>query len=343
MKTSDFDYDLPWELIAQHPTARRGQSRLMVVNRADGSIVTGMFAEIMARLENGDALVLNDTKVFPARLRAKKSGTGAKIELFLLRELKEGVWEALVRPGKRVRVGTMLSIEGARQADSVEIVADHGARKSVRFYVDDVRRLCWRVGEIPLPPYIDREPESVDAHRYQTVFAKSEGAAAAPTAGLHFSSHMLSNVRGKGVLLEYVTLHIGLGTFQPLEHEDIEKNKLHPEQYRVTEKTARRLNEVRRRGGRVFAVGTTTLRVLETITEEEGEYRAGEGFSDVFIYPGHEFRSAGALLTNFHLPRSSLLLLVCAFAGRDLMMEAYELAVKERFRFYSYGDAMLIL
>jgi S-adenosylmethionine:tRNA ribosyltransferase-isomerase len=315
----------------------------MVVNRADGSLEISTFSSITDHLAGGDALVLNDTKVFPARLWAKKSATGARIELLLLRELEKGTWEALVRPGRRVRVGTMLSIEGARQADSVEVVADHGAKKTVKFYIDDIRRLCWRLGEIPLPPYIDRAPVSTDARRYQTVFAKSEGATAAPTAGLHFTSQMLDDVRGRGVLLEYVTLHIGLGTFQPLEHEEVAKNRLHPEEYRVTTKTARRLNEVQRRGGKVLAVGTTTLRVLETIADEKGGYKAGEGSSDIFIYPGHTFRSADALLTNFHLPRSSLLLLVCAFGGHDLIMRSYEKAAKEKFRFYTYGDAMLIL
>ncbi|UCD57431.1 MAG: tRNA preQ1(34) S-adenosylmethionine ribosyltransferase-isomerase QueA [Candidatus Hydrogenedentota bacterium] len=343
LKLSDFDYDLPEELIAQYPTARRGQSRMMIVDRATGSIQSSTFQDIIEHLESGDSLVLNDTKVFPARIRAQKPSTGAQIELLLLREVEKGVWDALVRPGKRVNVGTVLSVEGARQSDSVEVLANHGARKTLRFHVDDVRRLCWRVGEIPLPFYIKRDAESDDAHRYQTVFAKSEGAVAAPTAGLHFTSQMLNDIRNKGVSLEFVTLHIGLGTFQALEHEELDKNKLHAEQYRVTAKTARRLNEVRRRGRKVLAVGTTTLRLLETITTEQGEYEAGEGRSDIFIYPGHRFRSADALLTNFHLPRSSLLLLVCAFAGRDLIMRAYEMAVNEEFRFYSYGDAMLIL
>ena len=343
LKLSDFDYDLPPELIAQYPAERRGQSRLMVVDRAAGDIQIGMFEDIARYVENGDALVLNDTKVFPARLRAEKSSTGARVELLMFRELKKGVWQALARPGKRLKVGTMLTIKGARKVDTVEIVASEGAVKTLKFHVDDVRQLCWRVGEIPLPFYIKRAAEAADTKRYQTVFAKSEGAVAAPTAGLHFTSRMLENLRDKGVSLEFVTLHISLGTFQPLEHEDVQENKLHPEHYRMTARTARRLSDVRRKGHRVFAVGTTTLRLLETIIDEKGKYRSGEGVSEIFIYPGREIRSADVLLTNFHLPRSSLLLLVCAFAGRDLIMRAYEMAVKEKFRCYSYGDAMLIL
>jgi len=343
LKLSDFDYDLPPELIAQYPAERRGRSRLMVVDRATDGIQIGMFKDIARYFEDGDALVLNDTKVFPARLRAEKSSTGAQIELLMFREVKKGVWEALARPGKRLKIGTMLSIKGARKADTVEVVASDGAVKTLRFHVDDVRQLCWRVGEIPLPFYIKRDAEAADAKRYQTVFAKSEGAVAAPTAGLHFTSRMLKNLHDKGVSLEFVTLHISLGTFQPLEHEDVQENKLHPEHYRMTARTARRLNDVRQTGHRVFAVGTTTLRVLETVIDEKGKYKAGEGVSEIFIYPGREIHSADVLLTNFHLPRSSLLLLVCAFAGRDLIMRAYEMAVKEKFHCYSYGDAMLIL
>ncbi|MHC4607995.1 MAG: tRNA preQ1(34) S-adenosylmethionine ribosyltransferase-isomerase QueA, partial [Planctomycetota bacterium] len=284
---SHFDYDLPQELIAQYPAERRGQSRLMVVDRASGAVRVGTFGDIVEYLGEGDALVMNDTKVFLARPRARKEPTGAHIELLLLREVKKSVWEAFVRPGRRAGVGTTLLIEGARQVDTAEVVADHGATKTLRFSVDDVRRLCWRVGEIPLPPYIHREPESADAERYQTVFASKEGAIAAPTAGLHFTAKLLKTIGERGASLEFVTLHIGLGTFQPLEHEDVAKNRLHPEPYRVTAKTARRLNAVRQSKGRVIAVGTTTLRLLETITSERGEFRSGEGASDIFIYPGH--------------------------------------------------------
>jgi S-adenosylmethionine:tRNA ribosyltransferase-isomerase len=340
---SDFDYELPTELIAQYPTERRGHSRLMVVERASGAIRTGVFDDIMGYLESGDAVVLNDVKVFPARLRAIKTDTGAKIEILLLHEIRKGVWEAMVRPGRRVSVGTKLVIEGARQADTVEVIGNHGLTKTLQFEVEDVRRLCWRVGEIPLPPYIKREAEPADLERYQTVFARTEGAIAAPTAGLHFTADIIQALRDKGVLLEFVTLNIGLGTFQQLEHEELAMNRLLPEQYYVTAKTARRLNEVRRKKHKVLSVGTTTMRVLETTTTEQGEFKAGEGLADIFIYPGYRFHSADALLTNFHLPRSSLLLLACAYGGRDLIMRAYETAVKERFRFYSYGDAMLII
>ena len=342
-KLSDFDYKLPEDLVAQYPVEERGHSRLMVVNRATGEIKTGDFGDFLAFLKRGDALVLNDTKVFPCRLQAEKTSTGAQIEILLLRELEKGLWEALVRPAKRVKTGATLRIKGGRQADTAEVVSDHGAVKNLRFHVDDVKHLCWRVGEMPLPPYIKRGAEPEDKDRYQTVFAKSEGAVAAPTAGLHFSSQMLRRLRNQGVALEFVTLHTGLGTFRPLEHEEVERNELHPEQYRMITKTARRLNVVRRSAHKVFAAGTTTLRLLETVSDERGEYEAGEGLSDIFIYPGYKFHSADALLTNFHLPRSSLLLLVCAFAGRDLVMRAYETAVKEKFKFYSYGDAMLIL
>ncbi|MBI5116248.1 tRNA preQ1(34) S-adenosylmethionine ribosyltransferase-isomerase QueA [Candidatus Poribacteria bacterium] len=343
LKLSDFDYFLPPELIAQYPSARRGQSRLMIVTRSVGRIETAMFRDIMDRLERGDALVLNDTKVFPARLRARKLSTGARIEILLLRETEEALWEALVKPGRRAPKGAVLSIEGARQADTAEVISDQGKTKILRFSVSDVRRLCRRVGEIPLPPYIKRPAESSDARRYQTVYATNEGAVAAPTAGLHFTPAMLNRVRDRGVSLEYVTLHTGFGTFQPLEYEEVEQNELHAERYRLSPATARRLNEVRRRGRKVIAVGTTTLRLMETTVTGQGEFVAGEGLSSIFIYPGHIFHSADALITNFHLPRSSLFLLVCAFAGRDLTLKAYETAVKERFRFYSYGDAMLIL
>ncbi len=342
-KLSDFDYDLPDDLIAQYPVAQRGESRLMVIDRATDGISTRKFSDFASYPDPGDALVLNDTKVFPCRIRAEKEDTGAQIELLLLRELEKGLWESLVRPGKRAKVGTVLSILGARRTDTVEVVEDRGATKILRFHGGDVKRLCRRVGEMPLPPYIKRDVESVDSERYQTVFARAEGAAAAPTAGLHFSSGMLQVLRDKDIALEFVTLHTGLGTFQPLEHDEVEKNELHAERYEMSDETARRLNAARRRSRRIFAAGTTTLRLLETVSNENGEFSAGKGSSDIFIYPGHEFHSADALLTNFHLPRSSLLLLVCAFAGRDLIMRAYEMALKEKFRFYSYGDAMLIL
>ncbi len=343
LKLSDFDYDLPDDLIAQYPTARRGQSRLMVVDRATGGVSTGKFADFTSYLQKGDALVLNDTKVFPCRIQAEKESTGAQIELLLLREMEKGVWEALLRPGRRVKTGTTLWIKGARRSDKAEVIGDLGAMKILKFYGGDVKTLCRRVGEMPLPPYIKRGAESVDSKRYQTVFARTEGASAAPTAGLHFSSGMLQKIRDGGVALEFVTLHTGLGTFQPLEHETVEENSLHAERYDMPAETAQRLNSVRRRSRKVFAAGTTTLRLLETVAAENGEFRDGKGMSDIFIYPGYKFRSADALLTNFHLPRSSLLLLVCAFAGTDLIMRAYETAIAEKFRFYSYGDAMLIL
>ncbi len=343
LKLSDFDYDLPEELIAQYPVARRGQSRLMVVDRATDEISTREFAEFESFINAGDALVLNDTKVLPCRIKARKLETGAEIELLLLREVEKNVWEALVRPGRRAKVGAKLSIEGTRESDVVEVVADEGAVKRLKFHTRDVRRLCRRVGKMPLPPYIKREAEGLDAERYQTVFARAEGAAAAPTAGLHFSVDTLDDLRQRGVTVEFVTLHTGLGTFQPLKHEEVEKNELHEESFFISEETAGRLNGTRRGSGKVFAVGTTTLRLLETVANGRGEFSAGAGTSDIFIYPGHEFHSADALLTNFHLPRSSLLLLVCAFGGRELILRAYEEAVKEKFRFYSYGDAMLIL
>jgi S-adenosylmethionine:tRNA ribosyltransferase-isomerase len=343
LSLSDFDYYLPEDLIAQYPAERREQSRLMIVERTRGQIQIAGFEELAVYLEPGDALVFNDTKVIPCRLRARKQTTGADIEILLLREVEEGLWESFVRPGRRVQVGTQLSIIGALEACTAEIVANHGAVKKVKFHVSDVSALCRRAGETPLPPYIKRKPEAADTKRYQTVYARHEGAVAAPTAGLHFSDRMLDTLKRSGVALEFATLHVGLGTFQPLEHEKIEENRLHAERYHMDAATARHLNELKRRGGSVCAVGTTTLRLLETVVDERGVFKAGDGWSDIFIYPGHEFRSADALLTNFHLPRSSLLVLVCAFAGRDLIMQAYETAVREKIRFYSYGDAMLIL
>jgi len=343
LRLSDFDYDLPEGLIAQYPALRRDASRLMVVDRATGEISVRAFTDFASFISEGDALVLNDTKVLPCRLRAQKTDTGAQIELLLLREIEEGVWEALVRPGKRAKVGATLSIEGTRETDSVVVEADEGAVKRLRFRMRDVKGLCRRVGKMPLPPYIRRETEPADTERYQTVFARAEGAAAAPTAGLHFSPETLDGLRERGVSVEFVTLHTGLGTFQPLEHEEVEKNELHTEQYRITRETADRLNRARRDSGGILAVGTTSLRLLETVTTEQGEFKAGEGMADIFIYPGYGFHSADSLLTNFHLPRSSLLLLVCAFGGKDLVLRAYETAVAEEFRFYSYGDAMLII
>jgi len=343
LKLADFDYNLPEELIAQYPTAEREQSRLMVVDRSTGDVSTRRFTEFASFINPCDALVLNNTKVLPCRLLTRKSDTGAQIELLLLGELDDGTWEALARPGRRAKAGARLSVVGTREADTVEVVAGSGAVKRLKFSVRDVRQLCRRVGKMPLPPYIKRETEPLDGERYQTVYAEPEGAAAAPTAGLHFTPDVLEALREKGVTIEFVTLHAGLGTFQPLEHEEVERNHLHSERYHVSAETAQNLNEIRQRSGRIVGVGTTTLRLLETVVTEQGEFRAGEGMTDIFLYPGHRFHSVDALLTNFHLPRSSLLVLVCAFGGTDVILHAYERALKERFRFYSYGDAMLIL
>jgi len=340
MKTSDLDYELPPELIAQHPCEQRDASRLLVLNRAMGSMNVDVFRNIANYLRAGDCIVVNDTQVIRARLRARKA-TGARVEVFLLREEAPGSWIALVRPSARVKPGTRVKIAEQIESTIGEVLPE--GRRRVHFDTADVLRLLEKVGEIPLPPYIARKrPEDSDLTRYQTVYARVPGAVAAPTAGLHYTPETLEALERAGVRRAAITLHVGYGTFRPIVAEDIEDHSVEPEEFVCSEETAALLNRVRAEGARVAAVGTTAARVLET-QFCDGLYYAGSGSTALYIYPSHAFRAVDVLQTNFHLPRSSLLALVCAFAGRELIFEAYRWAIKERFRFYSYGDTMLIL
>jgi len=346
MKLDDFDYDLPEELIAQTPLLERTSSRLMTVSKTTGELAHGHFEQLIDYLQAGDLLVMNDTRVIPARLFGLKKDSGAKVELLLLKPLGEDRWEALVRPGKRVKVGAELFFgdEGILTA-VVEEEGEMGARV-IRFRYEGIfQELLDRLGQMPLPPYIKERLD--DKERYQTVYAKHEGSAAAPTAGLHFTQPFLERIAAKGVEIAYVTLHVGLGTFRPVAVEDVETHHMHAEYYELGEETANAINAARERGGRVVAVGTTSARTLETAAQSmaqsgSGRVSASSGWTDIFIYPGYTFRLVDALLTNFHLPKSTLLMLVSALAGRENMLHAYETAVAERYRFFSFGDAMFI-
>ncbi len=340
MLTNELDYKLPERLIAQHPAERRDGSRLLVVDRRTGAIVESEFGKLGKYLRAGDCLVLNDTRVIRARLKAEKA-SGGRVEIFLLREASPGEWEALVRPSARVKPGSVVKIGGVVEARIGEVLP--GGARRVSFAERDVIGTLERIGEIPLPPYIHREqPDPRDAERYQTVFARRPGAVAAPTAGLHFTPELLDGLSREGVQRAYLTLHVGYGTFKPIQTERVEDHRVDGEEFELREETAAVLNAARAAGGRVVAVGTTATRVLET-QYREGSYRAGAGVTDLFIYPPHTFHGVDALITNFHLPKSSLLALVCAFAGTEPILRAYRQAVAREFRFYSYGDAMLIV
>ena len=342
MRLADLDFDLPPELIAQHPRGRRDQSRLLVLDRSDASIQHLRFNDICRFLKPEDALVVNRTRVVRARLRGRKAETGAEIELLMIRQREGGRWLALGRPGRRLSPGTVVEFAGGRfQGTIVDKV--EGGRFLVSFAEGDTSKLLEEAGEVPLPPYIRRRPNAEDVVRYQTVFARDQGAIAAPTAGLHFTTDLLGSIEAGGTAVESILLHVGPGTFEPLRSEELGRNSLEPEYYEVDKGTAAELCGRRRRGGRLVAVGTTVVRTLETVVGKDGAIRPGRGWSGKFIFPPYEFKAIDALLTNFHLPRSSLLLLVAAFAGRKLVIEAYRAAVAERYRFYSYGDAMLIL
>ncbi len=339
LKLADFDYELPERLIAQEPSTERDRARLMILSRGSGIVEHRVFLDITEYLLPGDLLVLNDTRVFPCRLQAKKPGNG-KAEIFLLVEKERNVWEALVKGG--AGVGKRLIL--ARQAEA-EIIAelDNGTRL-VRFHgIDDIRSVLQELGKVPLPPYIKRETTDRDRERYQTVYATEDGAVAAPTAGLHFTGSLLQALEAKGVEFAKVTLHVGPGTFQPVRTDRIVDHRMLPEQYTITSEAAAAVNRAKVENRRVIAVGTTSVRTLETASSEEGIIVPGRGSSDLFIYPGYRFKIAGGIITNFHLPKSTLLMLVSAFAGRERMLAAYRTAVAEQYRFYSYGDAMLIV
>ncbi len=340
MKTSDFYYDLPQELIAQDPLEDRSASRLMLVDKQTGAVEHHIFKEITGYLNPGDCLVLNNTRVIPARLIGEKEGTGGKVEVLLLTRKQDRVWETLVKPGKKCRPGAVLTFGGGLlKAKVLEVVED--GNRLIQFEYDGIfEEILDRLGEMPLPPYITHKLK--DRERYQTVYAKNNGSAAAPTAGLHFTPELLQEIKDKGVSIAQVTLHVGLGTFRPVKVEDVTQHHMHSEFYRIDEETAQLINTARQNGGRIISVGTTSLRTLETAADENGMLHACSGWTDIFIYPGYRFRIIDALITNFHLPESTLLMLVSALAGEDHIRAAYQEAVKERYRFFSFGDAMFI-
>ena len=340
MKTSDFYYDLPKELIAQDPLEDRSASRLMHLNKETGEYEHGHFRDILKYLKPGDCLVINDTKVIPARLYGSKVGTDAAIEILLLKRRENDIWETLVKPGKKCKVGTVISFgDGILTGEVVDIV-DEGNRL-IQFHYDGIfEEILDQLGEMPLPPYITHKLQ--DKNRYQTVYAKHEGSAAAPTAGLHFTKELLQQVQDAGVKIAHVTLHVGLGTFRPVKVEDVTQHHMHSEFYVVEEDQAKLINDTKAAGGRVIAVGTTSCRTLESATGEDGILKAGSGWTEIFIYPGYRFKMIDGLITNFHLPESTLVMLVSALAGKEHIMAAYEAAVKEKYRFFSFGDAMFI-
>jgi len=342
VKTSDFDYELPRELIAQYPADRRDESRLLVVRRDGGALDHRRFRDVGEYFEPGDVLVVNESEVIPARLLGRRSG-GGRAEMFLLRDLADHRWEVLVRPGARIREGAELSFGDGQLMARVEEVLPDGKRVVSLSAPGDVAAAAERLGAVPLPPYIDREPEPADSQRYQTVYARVPGAVAAPTAGLHFTEELLAELGAAGVATARLTLHVGIGTFRPVAVEDPADHRMENERFDVPVAAADEINEARDAGGKVIAVGTTSVRTLESVAGEDGHVEAGSGSTDLFIRPPCRFKCVDVLLTNFHLPKSTLLMLVSAFAGRERVLDAYAEAVRERYRFYSYGDAMLLL
>ncbi len=340
MKTSDFYFDLPQELIAQDPLEDRSSSRLLVLDRETGEIRHRVFRDILSYLKKGDCLVINDTKVIPARLLGTKKDTGAGIEILLLKRRENDIWETLVRPGKKCRPGARVVFgNGDLEAEVLEVLPD--GNRLVQFaYQGIFEEVLDRLGQMPLPPYITHPLK--DRNRYQTVYARYEGSAAAPTAGLHFTEELLEQIRAMGVEIARVTLHVGLGTFRPVKVENVLDHHMHSEYYQVTREAADLINSAKKAGGRIISVGTTSTRTLESVALEDGTVQAGSGNTEIFIYPGYRFKAVDGLITNFHLPESTLLMLVSALAGRDHILKAYEEAVKERYRFFSFGDAMFI-
>ncbi len=340
MDVKDFYYELPQELIAQDPLEDRSGSRLLVLGKEDGSIRHEIFRNITQYLNAGDCLVINNTKVIPARLFGEREGTGATIEILLLKRKENDIWETLVKPGKKAKIGTKIIFGGGLLTGEVVDVVEDGNRL-IRFTYEGIfEEILDQLGQMPLPPYITHTLK--DKNRYQTVYAKYDGSAAAPTAGLHFTPELLEEIRAKGIKIAEVTLHVGLGTFRPVKVEHVQDHHMHSEYYEVTEEAATLINEAKQTGHRVIAVGTTSCRTLESAAADDGTLTAKSGWTDIFIYPGYTFKVIDALITNFHLPESTLVMLVSALAGRDNIMNAYEEAVKERYRFFSFGDAMFI-
>lgn len=341
MKTSDFNFDLPEHLIAQHPLAKRDASRLLLLNRADGSVQHRHFTDLLDYLQPGDTLVMNNSRVIPARLMGSAEGRTTPIEVVLLTDKGDGVWECLTRPGKKTREGVRLSFGDGLLTAQVEAVDSESGNRMIRFHYEGVfLELLEKLGTMPLPPYIKEKLE--DQERYQTVYSKTPGSAAAPTAGLHFTEELLARIADKGVNLAYVTLHVGLGTFRPVKVEDVTAHKMHSEYYMMDEATAALINRTKEQGHQVFAVGTTACRTLETIADDAGRVRAQSGWTDIFIYPGYRFKLIDHLITNFHLPESTLMMLISAFASRDMILHAYQQAIEQEYRFFSFGDSMLI-
>ena len=341
MKLSDFYYDLPEELIAQDPLLKRSDSRLMVINRENGDIEHKHFTDVINYLDEGDCLVINDTKVIPARLIGVKEDTGASIEVLLLKRKDDKTWETLVKPGKKARVGARISFGDGKLIGEVIDIVEEGNRL-VRFTYDGIfEEVLDELGQMPLPPYITHKLE--DKNRYQTVYAKHDGSAAAPTAGLRFTNELLSDIEKKGIKIARVTLHVGLGTFRPVKVDNITDHHMHSEFYVIDENAAEIINETKKNGGKVVSVGTTSTRTLETAADENGMIKACSGWTDIFIYPGYKFKCVDRLITNFHLPESTLLMLVSALYNREKILEAYKIAVEEKYRFFSFGDAMIIL
>ena len=340
MKTSDFYYDLPHELIAQTPLKDRSSSRLLSVDKLSGDLRHGTFTDILNYINPGDCLVVNNTRVIPARLYGVKEGTGGKIEFLLLSRKEDDVWEVILKPGKKAKPGARFVFgEGLLTAEILDTVND--GNRLVKFYYDGLwENVLDRLGEMPLPPYITEHLD--DKERYQTVYSKHEGSAAAPTAGLHFTPELMKAIEEKGAKIAYVTLHVGLGTFRPVKVDDVENHKMHSEFYVIDEETADTINQTKKNGGKIISVGTTSTRVLETVADESGFVKASTGWTDIFIYPPYKLKCPDALITNFHLPESTLLMLVSAFSSKEIMMNAYEEAVKEKYRFFSFGDAMFI-
>ena len=340
MKTSDFYYDLPEELIAQDPLEDRSGSRLLILDKETGKTEHHIFKEIIDYLNPGDCLVINDTKVIPARLIGEKVGTGAKIEVLLLKRKEKDVWETLVKPGKKMKVGAQVSFGGGLLTGEVIDVVEEGNRL-IKFHYEGIfEEVLDQLGEMPLPPYITHQLK--DRNRYNTVYAKNEGSAAAPTAGLHFTPELLDAIQKKGVDIARVTLHVGLGTFRPVKVEDVTEHHMHSEFYQVDEEAAEKINRAKDGAGRVICVGTTSCRTIESAADETGHLKPCSGWTEIFIYPGYKFKMLDCLITNFHLPESTLIMLVSALAGKEHVMAAYEEAVKEKYRFFSFGDAMFI-
>jgi len=340
LKVKDFYFDLPEELIAQHPLQKRDESKLMVLNKETGEIEHKVFKDIIDYLQPGDCLVLNNTRVLPARLIGAKEGSGGKIEFLLLKRIDKDTWQTLVKPGRRAQIGTRFSFGNGELKAAVVEMGEEGSR-IVKFEYEGIfEEVLDKLGQMPLPPYITERLE--DRERYQTVFSKEVGSAAAPTAGLHFTEELLQRIRDKGVDIAFVTLHVGLGTFRPVKAETIEEHHMHSEYYQLSDEEASKINKAKEAGRRVIAVGTTSNRTIETIASSDGRVKAQSGWTDIFIYPGYKFKIVDALITNFHLPESTLIMLISAFSTKEFVMNAYDEAIKNRYRFFSFGDAMFI-